>query len=232
MSDPPQTRSITIAVPCPTPTHIVHSAYARRATQLMRRRQHQPRARHAQRVAKRDRPAIGVHVLRVVRHAEGAQRGERLGREGLVQLDHIHLPDGEPEPVEHLARRFDRSDAHDAGFHPGGGHAEDARHGRQPMRLRRLPARDQKRRRTVVDARGIARRHGQLRAVDAAQLRQRVGRGVGARVLVPVDDQRIALARGIVTGTISSANRPAASALAHLSWLRSAKASWSAREMP
>ena len=60
---------------------------------LMRRRDGKPRARHAERMAERDRAAVRIDVLGVVRHAELAQAGEGLRGERLVELDHVEVAD-------------------------------------------------------------------------------------------------------------------------------------------
>ena len=59
------------------------------ALQLLGRGQREARARHAERMAERDRAAVGVHVRRVVGKAELAQHRQALGGEGLVQFDHV-----------------------------------------------------------------------------------------------------------------------------------------------
>src|SRR5262249_51044366 len=82
--------------------------------QLQRRRAGDARARHAERVAERDRAAVRVDVLGIVRNPELAQGGERLAGECLVQLDHIEVAGLEAEPPAQLlgCRRW--ADAHDA----------------------------------------------------------------------------------------------------------------------
>src|SRR3954454_20735387 len=50
------------------------------ALKLLRRGQCEACARHAERVAERDRAAVGVHVGSIVGKAELPQDGERLGR--------------------------------------------------------------------------------------------------------------------------------------------------------
>src|SRR4051794_30239647 len=64
-------------------------ALASGALELFGCRQREARARHAERVTKRDRAAVGVHMGCVVRDAELAEDGEPLGGEGLVQFDHV-----------------------------------------------------------------------------------------------------------------------------------------------
>ena len=99
---------------------------------LLRRREREPRARHAERMAERDGAAVRVDVLGVVRQPELAQAGQRLRGERLVQLDHVEVADLEPEPRHQLLRRRHRADAHDARRHAGRRHAGDAREGFSP----------------------------------------------------------------------------------------------------
>ena len=76
-----ETRSIASETPCPTPTHMVASAtLAAEHFELVRRRQRQPRARHAERMAERDGAAVRIDVLGIVGDAELAQAGERPAR--------------------------------------------------------------------------------------------------------------------------------------------------------
>src|SRR3546814_11573075 len=57
------------------------------------------------RMAERDGTAIGIHISRVVRHVELPQHGQRLGGEGLVQLDHVHVADRQAGLGQHLLGR-------------------------------------------------------------------------------------------------------------------------------
>src|SRR6185437_58030 len=57
--------------------------------QAMRRGQRQPRTRHAERMAERDRAAMRIDLFRIVGEAELAQAGERLRGKGFVELDQI-----------------------------------------------------------------------------------------------------------------------------------------------
>ena len=90
--------------PCPTPTHIVASAFLPpRFSQPVRRGHREPRARHAERMAERDRAAIRIDVLGIVGKAELAQHGQRLRGEGLVEFDHVEVADLQAEPRHQLA---------------------------------------------------------------------------------------------------------------------------------
>ena len=66
-------------------------ALAATLLQPVHRGQRQPRARHAERMAERDRAAVRIDVLGVVGKAELTQAGEPLRGEGLVQLDQIEV---------------------------------------------------------------------------------------------------------------------------------------------
>jgi len=49
------------------------------------------RPRHAERMAERNRAAVRVHMLGIVRQPELAHDGEPLRGEGFVQLDHVEI---------------------------------------------------------------------------------------------------------------------------------------------
>ena len=83
-------------MPCPTPMHIVASAAGRRGAHFDRGGQREPRARHAERMADRDRAAIRIDMVGVVGQSEIAKHGERLRGEGLVELDDVEIADRDP----------------------------------------------------------------------------------------------------------------------------------------
>ena len=89
----------------------------------------------------RDRAAVRVHMLGVIRQPELARHREALRGERLVQFDHVDVADLHAETLEQLLRRRRRADAHDARRHAGGRHRHHARPRRQAMPLRRLPPR-------------------------------------------------------------------------------------------
>ena len=92
-----------VAIPWPTPTHIVHSAYCPPVScELVRRGEQQPRARHAERMTERDRAAVRIDPRIVVGEAELAETGERLRGEGFVQLDDGHVVELSP-PLQSLS---------------------------------------------------------------------------------------------------------------------------------
>ena len=163
------------------------------ALQFLGRGQRQPRARHAERMAEGDGAAVGVHMARIVRDAELAEDGEALGGEGLVEFDDVHVVDLEAEALEQLLRRRRRADAHDPRRNAGDGGAEDPGARGQAVALGRLLAGDDQRGGAVVDARGVAGGDAAVLADDGLQRRQFVEAGQ-ARMLVLVDDQRVALA--------------------------------------
>src|SRR5436190_4999209 len=63
------------------------------ALQLFGRGQREAGARHAERVAERNRAAIGIHARVVISDSKLAKDGEPLGSEGLVQLDDVEVGD-------------------------------------------------------------------------------------------------------------------------------------------
>src|SRR3546814_6956123 len=64
----------------------------------MNQRLHQPRTRHAERMAKRDGSTVGIDLRRIIRDAKAAQYGKGLRSEGLVQLDDVKLVDAQAQP--------------------------------------------------------------------------------------------------------------------------------------
>ena len=97
------TRSSASAIPWPTPMHMVaRRELAAVALKLLGRGQREARARHPERMAERDRAAVGVHLRRVVGKAELAQHGEPLRGERLVQFDHVEVGDLEAEALHQL----------------------------------------------------------------------------------------------------------------------------------
>ena len=175
-------------------------------------------------------PPFGFTCARIVGQAKVAQHGERLGGEGLVELDHVHLVEREAGALQHLARGRHRADAHDARLDAGGGHGDDAGLRRQALRRRRRLGGDDQRRGAVVDARGVAGGDGEVGAVDALELGQRLDGGARARMLVAVDDDRVALLlRDRHRHDLVARSGPSSCAAAQRAWLRAAKASWSAR---
>src|SRR5947209_13270289 len=106
-----------------TDAHGGKRARAAAAPELLGRGQRQPRAGHAERVAERDRAAIGVYVRRIVGKAKLAQDREALRGEGFVQFDHVEVRDLEAKAFHQLFRGGRRTDAHDPRRDAGDGGA-------------------------------------------------------------------------------------------------------------
>src|SRR5215469_9047796 len=70
--------------------------------ELMHRGQREARAGHPKRMAESDGTAIGIDLPGIVGDAELAQARDHLAGKGLVDLDRIEIPDGEPEPLQEL----------------------------------------------------------------------------------------------------------------------------------
>src|SRR6267143_3960702 len=66
------------------------------------RRQRQPRAAHAERMAKRDRAAMRVDEVGIVLDAQLPQTGYALRGEGFIELDQIEVRDLDAEPLHQL----------------------------------------------------------------------------------------------------------------------------------
>src|SRR4051812_37835613 len=107
-------------------------------------------------MTERNRTAVRVDVLGVVRNAELGQAGEPLRRKSFVQPDQIEVADLATEPLHQLAGRRHRPNSHDAGRNARRRHAEDAGTGREPMLLRGLFRGDDHGGTAVVAARGAA----------------------------------------------------------------------------
>ena len=143
-------------------------------------------------MAQRHRPAIGVHLRRI--EAQLLRHGQRLCRKGLVRLDHVEIADRQAGALHQRLDRRNRTDAHHLGPHARMGIADDPRARAQARLFRRRGPRQNQRRRPVIDARGIARRHGPVLLEHRLQPRQRL-KARGLRMLVGVEHDR-SLARG------------------------------------
>src|SRR3546814_9328543 len=93
----------------------------------MNQRLHQPRTRHAERMAKRDGSTVGIDLRRIIRDAKAAQYGKGLRSEGLVQLDDVKLVDAQAQPGQQFLRCRHRTDAHHARRHARARHAKNTR---------------------------------------------------------------------------------------------------------
>ena len=119
---------------------------------------------------------------------------ERLRRERLVELDEIEVADGEAGPLQRLARGRDRADAHDRRIDAGDGRRDDPGHRPQAELAGPVRLDQQDRGRAVVDARAVAGRdRAALGSEGGPQAGQRLDGRVGARMLVAIDDERVAL---------------------------------------
>ena len=123
--------------------------------------------------------------------------GERLRGEGLVELDDVDLAELQPERARAASRRRHRADAHDArrdagrGAMPSDAGAAASAHSAATAASRG----DDQRGGAVVDAGGVAGGHAcRPRGTAVAQLRERLQRRLGARMLVALDDVAVALA--------------------------------------
>ncbi len=178
-------------MPCPTPMHMV--ARPERAPPLahgQRGGQRQPRAGHAERMAERDRAAVRVHVLGIVRQAElraappaPARRTPRSARSrrsrrasGPVCASSFCTAGAGPMPMMR-------------GGTPAVAIATTRARGVRPWRRAASSRGDEQRRGAVVDARGVAGRDRAAGSRNGVRsLASAFQRGVAARMLVLVDD--------------------------------------------
>jgi hypothetical protein len=93
----------------------------------------QTRPRHPQRMAERNGATVRVYACVVIRQAQIAQDCQRLRGKGLVQFNDIHLFQRKARPVQNLAHRRNRPDAHNTRRNACGGHSHDTGLWRQAM---------------------------------------------------------------------------------------------------
>jgi len=106
--------------------------------QLVHGRRYQPGTARPQRMPDRDRSAVRVDVLRVVRQPQVARHRQCLRGKRLVQLDHIHGTHRQPGLCQHLAGGRSRRESHDPGSDSRRRSPHHARFRRQPILFRRL----------------------------------------------------------------------------------------------
>src|SRR5262249_44026946 len=133
-----------------------------------------------------DRAAVGIGLLGIELQIAGDRK--RLHGERFVGLDDIHLLDLEPRFLERLLRRRHRAYAHDFWIHAGEPVGYEPRHRLPPLLLRRP---------TTPRVCGAALAPGRLPRRDRAvllerraQLGEALGTGIGAGVLVAVEERR------------------------------------------
>src|SRR5215211_2059871 len=100
-----------------------YSVAAAAALQLVREATEDTHAGGAERVADRDRATVRVDRLRVEIPPLRDVR-QALRREGLVQLDDVHIVPANPGPLQRLVRSFHRTKPEDVGI-DGCGSARD-----------------------------------------------------------------------------------------------------------
>ena len=219
-------------MPWPTPMHMVARRAARAAVLQLQGAVRASRAPLApERVAERDRPAVGVDVLGVVGQAEQPQDGQRLARRPRSARRH-RCPRYRARPGRAACGwpGSGRCPSPAAARRPRRQHVTRAS-GSRPYRGDRALGRDEQRRRAVVDP-------GRVPAVTRAagrerrQLRQRL-QDRRPRVLVDLDTgpARLAAAGPAPARSPGRAGRGRC-ARAACCWERSANASWSSRDTP
>src|SRR5438477_13023006 len=76
-----------------TDAHGGERALATALLHAVHRRQRQPRAAHAQRMAERNRAAMRIDEIGILLDAQLAQASDTLRSEGLIELDQIEIAD-------------------------------------------------------------------------------------------------------------------------------------------
>src|SRR3954452_13093298 len=124
--------------------------------EVVEQRGHDPRARHAERVAEGDRAPERVQL--VVVDPQLVLARDDLGGERLVDLHDVDVVHRHPGLLQESLDRRDRAEAHDLRADRGDARRDDPRARLQPERLGLLLAHDEHRGGAVVQGAGVARR--------------------------------------------------------------------------
>ena len=181
-------------------------------------------------MSQRDRAAVRIDVRGVVWQAERASDGQRLRRKRLVQLDDADLGHLHASAREQPLGRGHRPDAHDARRDSGGSRANDARAWREAVLSDRGTRGDDQRARAVVDPGRVARGDRSVAAHERGELGKRLERRVGTRMFIRTHRHDGFLVRDFDRHDLFR-KTPGLRAAAARCWLRSAKRSWSGREI-
>lgn len=90
-----------------------HREAAGASVQFARSCEHKAGAGRAKGMPDGDGPAIGIDPGIVLRQPQQLEAAEHLGREGLVDLDHVHVGQRQPGPRQRLGDRVGGPDTHD-----------------------------------------------------------------------------------------------------------------------
>src|SRR5271156_6611561 len=142
-----------------------------------------------ERMTERNGSSVGIDMERIAGNTEFAQHRESLRGERLVQLDDVHLLNGQASERKNLARRGYRADAHYPRSHAGSRTGDHPAQGLQPIAFGSRFRCNQQSSGPVIDARGIARGDCAVRLYHRLQLRQRIQTGFFARMLVAVHNR-------------------------------------------
>ena len=128
--------------------------------------------------------------------AELLDAGQRLGREGLVELHQVQLVGGESGALKGLAAGRDRPDPHEGGIHAGHRRGDDPYHGFQFQGLGLLAGSHDQRRGTIGQRRRVARGHGPVPGEGGSQGGKLFHAGVRPRAFIAAVDHRLAAPLG------------------------------------
>src|SRR3954468_23042932 len=95
-------------------THRAQRITAASRGELIHRSGDDSRARHAERMADRNRATVRIDIFSIVRESELTHDREALRSKRLVELDDIHLLYVESRARQRLAARRHRSNSHDS----------------------------------------------------------------------------------------------------------------------
>ena len=124
----------------------------------------------------------------VIRQPQLSEHAQRLGGEGLIQLNQIHIVYVQPGALQHFMYRRYRSEPHQLRLDARRRHRHNSRPRRQPLGGGLPRAGDNQRRGAVVDARGVSRGHHATFPERRFQPRELFKGGVRPRMLVVTHD--------------------------------------------
>ena len=137
-----------------TDAHADDAVAGAAALHLVEQRRGELGARAAQGGAQGDGAAVDVDLVDV--DAELAGAVDRLAGEGLVDLEEVHVPDGQAGLLQRGRDGLGGTDAHDLGVHTDDRVAAEGGEGGEPLGLRGLARHDEGRGRAVGHLRGVA----------------------------------------------------------------------------
>ena len=179
-------RSKMAAMPWPPPMHIVTSA-RRPPVRFSSYRALIVRMQPVAPIGWPSEMPLPLGLVRSGGSSRPAAHRQRLGRERLVDLEHVDVFQAQAGLLEQRLHRRHRADAHVLRVHAGVAVGHQPAHRLQAALLGQAALHQHHRRRRVVDARGVAGRHGAVRIEHRLQPGQLFRRAVAADRLVDLE---------------------------------------------